>query len=108
MSDNKNKNIFFKILIFLFLVFSSLMIVLKSGYYETKKQKNVVLTNVKIKEFEEKIQKNEKIDLNSFMKEEPKYYGNKVSELGVNITYKTEKIITKCINVVDTIVKKLF
>lgn len=108
MSTKKHNNIFLKILTFLFLIFTSLMIVLKSGYYETKKQNDVVLTNNKIKEFEEKLKNNEKINLEAYMKEEQKYYGNKISELGVDLTYKTEKIIATCFKGVDTLLKKLF
>ena len=108
MNSKKKNDIFFKILLCFFIVFSALMVVLKSGYYEAKRQEEIVLTNEKLKEYEEKIKNNESIDLEAYMESEKKYYGNSVSEFGLNLTYKVEKVLSTCFNEVENVLKTLF
>ena len=108
MSTKKNNNPFFKILTALFLVFAALMVVLQSGYYEAKKKSEVVLTESKIKEYEEKIKNNEAIDLNSYIESNKAYYGNGVSEFGLKMTYQVEKVVSSCFDTVSKVLKTLF
>ena len=89
-------------------MFVVLMIILESGYYESKKRESVVLTDKMIKEYEEKIRNNEPIDLDSYIKEDKKYYGNKVSEMGVTISYKLEMLMNYSIKAIDNVMKTLF
>lgn len=108
MKKNKSARIFFTSLIILFIMFVVLMIILESGYYESKKRESVVLTDKMIKEYEEKIRNNEPIDLDSYIKEDKKYYGNKVSEMGVTISYKLEMLMNYSIKAIDNVMKTLF
>lgn len=108
MKKNKSFIIFRRIFILLFTVFVVLMVILESGYYESKKRDSIVLTDKMLKEYEEKLINNEEIDLNAYIKENKKYYGNKVSELGVTISYRLEKVLNKSIETIDNVLKTLF
>lgn len=108
MKKNKSFIIFRRIFILLFTVFVVLMVILESGYYESKKRESIVLTDKMLKEYEEKLINNEEIDLNAYIKDNKKYYGNKVSELGVTISYRLEKVLDKSIETIDNVLKTLF
>ena len=108
MKKNKSFIIFRRIFILLFTVFVVLMVILESGYYESKKRESIVLTDKMLKEYEEKLINNEEIDLNAYIKDDKKYYGNKVSELGVTISYRLEKVLDKSIETIDNVLKTLF
>jgi hypothetical protein len=108
MKKNNGTKIFLYILLILFIIFVGLMIVLNSGYYESKKRESIVLTKEKILEYEEMIKNNEPIDLDSYIDGNKLYYGNKVSEAGVIISNKIETIMDYSINRVINVIKMFF
>lgn len=108
MTSKKKNNIFFKILMGLFIIFAALMVTLQSGYYEAKKGSEVVLTESKIKEYEEKLKNNEPIDLNSYIEGNKKYYGNEVAEFGLKVTNEVEKVASTCFDTISKVLKTLF
>ena len=104
----KKSNLFFKVLSLLFFVFIALYIALESGYYETKIEKEVSLTNEKIKAFEEDVKNNEIINLDSYLEKKEVDYSNSVSRFGNKLTNTLAKTITRGLSGVFDIVKTLF
>lgn len=104
----KSPNLFFKLLIGSFFVFLTLYITLESGYYETKIEKSVNLTNEKIKKFEEDVKNNEVINLDSYLETKETNYSNSISRFGSKVTNTLEKIITKGLQGAFDIFKTLF
>lgn len=104
----KKPNIFLRILTILFFIFIALYIAIESGYYETKLQKQVSLTNEQIKAFEEDIKNNEIINIDSYLNEKETDYSNSISRLGNNLTNTISKSIVKVLESAFDIVKTLF
>ena len=95
----KNPNRYFwRTLIILIIIFSSLYIAMESGYYDSKLGKNVELTEEKIKEFEQDVKDGKDIDIKDYLKEDYKDYSSKMSKAGMNISSNTEKFMTKGIS----------
>ncbi|MBQ9833983.1 MAG: hypothetical protein IJO33_02190 [Bacilli bacterium] len=104
----KKNNLFFKVLSLLFFLFIALYIALESGYYETKIEKEVTLTNEKIKAFEEDVKNNEVINLDSYLEKKEVDYSNSISRFGNKLTNSLAKTLTKGLSGVFDIVKTLF
>ncbi|MBQ4583582.1 MAG: hypothetical protein IJA94_01645 [Bacilli bacterium] len=104
----KKNNLFFKLLSLLFFVFIALYIALESGYYETKIDKEVNLTNEKIKAFEEDVKNNKVINLDSYLKKKEVDYSNSISRFGNKITNTLAKTLTKGLSGIFDIIKTLF
>lgn len=97
-----------KILICLFIVYIALFIANISGYYEGKIKDEVIVTEEGIKEFEEKVQNGEEIDITAFLKNDRVDYSSSMSNLGDNITSGIEVFITDGMKFVSDVVKSLF
>lgn len=108
MEKKKNNHFVIKLLSVLFLIYIALFIANLSGYYESKIRENTIVTEEGIKEFEEKIQNGEDIDVTSFLKNEREDYSNKWSNLGDKVTNNLEGFIVKSFGFVGDIVKSLF
>lgn len=108
MGKKKKGSIFLKILGFLFVIFMALFIANMSGYYESKVRDHVNITEDGIKEFEEKVQKGEKIDITSFLNTEREDYSNKISILGDTLTSGLEGVISGGVDIISDVLKSLF
>lgn len=106
--NKKKKNIFGKVLVVLFIIYFALYIASESGYYESKIRESVTITENGIKEFEEKIQNGEEIDINSFLKTERIDYTSPLSNLGETVVIGIESVVTKGFKVTKNILKSLF
>ena len=96
------KNKFLKVIIIIIIVvFISAYYISNSGYYEYHMQQKTVLTNDKIKEFEEDVKNGKNIDEKIYLEDMDKDYSNNIS----NIIY---KISTDGTKVTRKIIKKLF
>ena len=96
------KNNFLKVIIIIIIViFVSAYYISNSGYYEYHMQQKTVLTNDKIKEFEEDVKNGKNIDEKIYLEDTDKDYSNNIS----NIIY---KISTDGTKVTRKIIKKLF
>ena len=90
------------IIIIILLVYFCCYYVSSSGYYEYKLQERTLITNEKIKEFEEDVKNNKDIDVKKYLDNEEVDYTNKLTNLvydisnsGTNITRKIIKGIFK-------------
>lgn len=104
----KKNNIFLRILGGLFIVFLALFIASNSGYYESKLREKVVITENGIKEFEEKIERGEEVDITSFLNTEEEDYSSVMSTLGDNVTDSFESIVESSAKIFKMIMKSLF
>ena len=108
MAKKKKINIFLKLLLLLFIIYLVLYIVNMSGYYESKIRERTVLTEQKIKEFDELIQNGENVDIDSFLDSESIDYSNGLTHLGDNVTRSLEHTVNETSKVIANILKSLF
>ena len=73
---------FWSILLVLFVIFISILMASKSGYYEYENRNKKVFTEEKMKEFEEDVKLGKNIDIKNYLSEEEKDYTNKVTKIG--------------------------
>ncbi len=104
----KKTSPFLKILGCLFVIFMALYIANISGYYEGKVRDRVIITEEGIKEFEEKVQNGEEIDITSFLDNERIDYSSGMSNLGDSVTESIESVVVNGMNFVTDILKSLF
>ncbi len=108
MGKKKKTNPILKILGCLFVVFMALFIASSSGYYESKIRDRVVVTEEGIKEFENKVQNGEEIDITSFLNNEREDYSSKMSLLGDNLTNGIENAVSSGMKLMLNLLKSLF
>jgi len=104
----KKNNPILKILGILFVIFMALYIANMSGYYESKIRDRVIITEEGIKEFEEKVQNGDEIDITSFLNSERIDYSSSMSNLGDGVTESIENIVANGMDFVSGILKSLF
>ncbi len=104
----KKTNPVLRILGLLFIVYIALFIASTSGYYESKIRDKVVVTEEGIKEFEEKVQNGEEIDIEAFLNNERIDYSSNMSTLGDNLTNSLENAVSGGMKIVTDILRSLF
>lgn len=91
------------------IIFISSYLISSSGYYEYTMQQRTIITNDKIKEFENDVKNNQDIDLKEYLKQEEIDYSNKFTTLVYNISENsnelTRKIIKKIFKKLSTLVE---
>ena len=92
----KNKSLKY-IISLIIIIFVSSYYVSNSGYYEYHMQEKTILTNEKIKEFEEDVKNNNNIDIKNYLAYEEVDYTNKLSNLMYNFSDKGTLIARKAI-----------
>ena len=92
--DNKIIKLFILVIL---IVYVMAYMISSSGYYEYTMQQRTVITNEKIKEFEEDVKNRENIDLKDYLEEEEVDYSNRFSNLMYNISDSSNKITRKMI-----------
>ena len=85
------------ILIIIILIYIVSYYVANSGYYEYHMQEKTILTNDKIKEFEQDVKNNENIDIKDYLVYEEIDYTNKLTNLVYNISTKGNEVTKKCL-----------
>ncbi len=82
------KNIFKLVILMLLITFTIMYIISSTGYYEYNMQSKTILTNDKIKEFEEDVKNNKDIDIKKYYEKEKDYsnkFTNSINNLSNNI-----------------------
>ncbi|MDD3392120.1 MAG: hypothetical protein PHE54_01030 [Bacilli bacterium] len=79
-------NVFKFIFIALLIAFTTLYLSQATGYYEYEQYQKTVLTEEKIKQFEEDVLAGKNIDINDYIDNTDKNYQNKISRMGLNIS----------------------
>ncbi len=90
------KNKLLSLIIFItFFLFICSYYISNSGYYEYELTQKTILTNEKIKEFEQDVQNNKDIDIKQYLDEEETNYSNKITNLMYEISDKGNKLMRK-------------
>ena len=105
MEEKKKKNIFLKIIGVLFLIYFSLYMMDNLGYYNLSTKKTI-LTEEKIKEFENDVKSGKRVDLTNYVEYDTNY-SNTYSNIGYNISVGIDKILNEGISKVSNFLKKL-
>lgn len=74
--------VFWTIMLVLFIIFISIFVASSSGYYEYENKNKKVLTEEKMKEFEEDVANGKSVDLKNYFEDNTKNYENKVTDAG--------------------------
>ena len=95
----KKHNFFYILFILVFLLFLSLFIASKTGYYEKSVKDKTYLTNKKLKEFEKDISEGKNVDAKDYFPKEVDYSNictksaNNISnKIGLVVNYKAKNI----------------
>ena len=70
----------------LFIIFITLYISQATGYYEYQQHKKKVLTEEKIKQFEEDVKEGKVINVKNYLDDSAKTYHNGISKLGLRFS----------------------
>ncbi len=87
--DEKKKlvnKIFWKIFLVFLVAFFALYVSEATGYYEFEQHKKVILTQEKIKQFEEDVAAGKNVDIKDYMGEKEINYQTKVSDFGFHLS----------------------
>jgi len=110
MEEKKNKTktrfIFLFKCILLFFAFVYLMGM--TGYYETHLQKNTILTQEAILEFEKDVAEGLPVDLKDYIRKVEVDYSNKYSRFGDNLSKSINTILTEGVKYFSDFFKTLF
>ena len=92
-----NKSIIKLIMIIILIIFISSYIIASTGYYEYTMRERTIITNEKIKEFEEDIRNNKDVDIKDYYDNEELDYSNKITTLVYNVSDNSNKLARKAI-----------
>ena len=101
---------FFKIsFLILFIVFMSLFIATRSGYYEYSNGQKAAYTEEMILKFEQDVAEGKNVNINDYLVDNTKNYNNSVTEFGdmiSSIIYDTmDFVLEKSFNAIEKMVK---
>jgi len=108
MKEKTLNNIFKFIFLTFFVIFLTLYISQVTGYYEYEQHQKTVLTEEKIKQFEEDVASGKNIDIKNYLENETKDYNNKASRLGNTVSMQIEKTVKSGMNGLFKILSKMF
>jgi hypothetical protein len=98
MNNEKSKKIaskiFWKFFLMLLIGFTALYISEATGYYEFEQYNKKILTEEKIKQFEEDVSNGKNIDINDYVISNETNYESKISKIGNKISKKVEKTVS--------------
>ena len=92
-----NKNVIKLVMIIILIVFISSYMIASTGYYEYTMRERTIITNEKIKEFEEDIKNNQNIDIKDYYDNKELDYSNKITTLVYNVSDNSNKLARKAI-----------
>jgi len=86
--------------IIILIAFLSAYYISNSGYYEYRLQERTIITNKKIKEFEQDIKNKENIDIKTYLENEEIDYSNNMTNIMYKISDNGTKVVKKCIKAI--------
>lgn len=101
------KKIFYGIIWILFFSFLVLYLACSNGYYEDINNKKAVLTEEKIKEFEEDVKNGKEIKVENYVVNLKKDYSNKISDFGLFTSKTFAKYFKKGLTLVFSGIDKM-
>ena len=85
--------IFSRIFLALFIAFMAIYVSSATGYYEFEQHNKMVLTEEKIREFEQDVADGKEVDIKNYIVKDTPNYQNTVSKLGNTVSTKLEKFV---------------
>lgn len=102
MNEEKVKKIitkiFWKFFLILLVGFTAIYISEATGYYEFEQYNKKILTEEKIKQFEEDVANGKNIDINDYVVIKEQNYETKLSKMGDKISTRIEKFVVDGLN----------
>lgn len=95
--DRKNK-ICKIIIVVLFIIYITIYISEKTGYYEFKNYQKTLLTKEQISKFEEDVKNGKNVKINDYVVNTNKHYQTSLSRAGSTLSEFISKIVNKGIN----------
>lgn len=108
MEKKKKPNWFLRTVLLLFILYLSLSIAMETGYYESKLNERTILTEEKIKEFEQDVREGKEVDINDYVSEKNRDFSNSATKTGVFFSSLIQEFMSKGINGMVDVFKKLF
>lgn len=99
---------FWTVMLIFFIIFISIFMASKSGYYEYENRNRKEFTEEKIKEFEEDVKLGKNIDIKDYLTDNEKNYENKVTKIGETASSLITNGVTKGIEGTIKVFEKLF
>lgn len=85
--------IFSRIILALFIAFMAIYVSSATGYYEFEQHNKMILTEEKIKEFEQDVADGKEVDIKNYIVSDIPNYQNSVSKLGNTFSTQLEKFV---------------
>ncbi|MDD2489675.1 MAG: hypothetical protein PHY26_00245 [Bacilli bacterium] len=104
---SKGAKVFRFIMITLFVIFATLYISQATGYYDYKKHQNVILTEEKIKQFEQDIKEGKNVDVTEYLEVKEHTYKNGFSQMGLKLSNGVSRYVQKGVNGLFNFLEKL-
>lgn len=82
----KNSKPFWIVMLVFFIIYMSIFMASRTGYYEYENKNRKELTEAKMKEFEEDVKLGKNIDIKNYFKDNSLNYENKLTFLGNKIS----------------------
>ena len=95
----KNKSLK-SLIIIIIVIFIACYYVSNSGYYEYTIQKKTIITNERIKEFEQDVKNGNEVDIKDYLDNEDKDYSNKFTDIIYKLSNNGNKLARKCITAI--------
>lgn len=108
MKKENKYHLFWRTLFVLFIIYIALFISVENGHYERENLKKAILTEEKIKEFENDVKNGNEVDIKDYLEETHYDYSSPLSDFAVKISDNVSNIMGKCINGTTKLIKKYF
>lgn len=82
-----------RVFLALFIAFLALYVSQATGYYEYEQHQKVVLTNEKIKQFEQDVADGKNIDIQDYMESKTPNYKTKISSFGLQLSKELGSVV---------------
>lgn len=102
------KKIFFRVLLFFMVFYIAIYVSQETGYYEFEQNKRKVLTEEKIKQFDEDVKSGKEINMSDYIVEEAYDYQNSFTKIGKKTSDVIEKIFTSGVSTTVDFLNRIF
>lgn len=98
---------FWTIMLILFIIYISIFMASSNGYYEYENKNKTILTEEKMKEFEDDVANGKSVDLKNYFEDNNKNYENKITNAGNTISNIISTSIFKSLEESFKLIEKL-
>lgn len=102
-----NKNLK-RVSFLLIIIFVTLYVSGKTGYYESKIENKTILTKEAIKEFEKDVAEGKEVDIKDYVDTRAENYNNKFSSIGLKLSNSIDYLLNDGVKWILKIIKTLF